>query len=434
MAFIFNPNPSEGDKQTNPDTGVEYIYSGGAWRALGAKIEDEFDTLDDRYIKLNGRSDVGDAYTIKGPGENPGATSTFHQIKDGKQYLYHIDTPQDSNTEWVANVSYVKSKTDDKMSKQGTQTINSDHWKIIQPNQDGNNRSFIDIYDGSMNLYNVADPTDGADGWAANKKYVQSHVDEKIAAIPDVDLSEYYKKTGGTITGSIAINRGEKPHPQFKITPNAGTTNFATNIYSLGDGDMRFRTSHTDNEEDHVGSHIVLHANGGSPETKIYNVVQTGDTGAVPKSYVDEKVASAGGGVPVGSIMMWINAIAPSGWLKLKGGSFDINAYPLLHAYLQQSDGYVSGKLPDWRGHYPGQIGDHLNGDVGIKLPQQTAKPSGGSPHSSSSFNNGENKTANKAGSSDFAGIRKGQVSIDSGWDEVTRPKTVAVHFIIKHD
>ena len=42
MAFIFNPNPSEGDKQTNPDTGVEYIYSGGAWRALGAKIEDEF--------------------------------------------------------------------------------------------------------------------------------------------------------------------------------------------------------------------------------------------------------------------------------------------------------------------------------------------------------------------------------------------------------
>ena len=319
MAFIFNPNPNEGDKQTNPDTGVEYIYSGGAWRALGPKIEDEFDTLDERYVKLNGRSDVGDGYTIKGPGES-GGTSTFHQIKDGKQYLYHVDTPQDSNTEWVANVSYVKSKTDDRMTKQGTQTVSSDHWKIIQPNQNSNNRTFVDIYDGSMNLYNVADPTDGADGWAANKKYV------------------------------------------------------------------------------------------------------------------DDKVAGSGGGVPVGSIMMWINSIAPSGWLKLKGGSFDINAYPLLHAYLQQSDGYVSGKLPDWRGHYPGQIGDHLNGDVGIKLPQQTAKPSGGSPRSSSSFNNGENKTANKAGSSDFAGIRKGQVSIDSGWDEVTRPKTVAVHFIIKHD
>jgi len=179
MAFIFVPNAdgsfTEGDKQTNPDTGVEYIYSDGAWRALGPKIEDEFDTLDDRYIKLNGRSDVGDAYTIKGPGETTGATSTFHQIKDGKQYLYHIDTPQDSNTEWVANVSYVKSKTDDKMSKQGTQNIHQDHWKIIQPNQDGNNRTFVDIYDGEMNLYNIADPTGGADGWATNKKYVKDN-------------------------------------------------------------------------------------------------------------------------------------------------------------------------------------------------------------------------------------------------------------------
>lgn len=53
MAFIFVPNAdgsfTEGDKQQNPDTGVEYIYDSGAWRALGPKIEDEFDTLDKRY-------------------------------------------------------------------------------------------------------------------------------------------------------------------------------------------------------------------------------------------------------------------------------------------------------------------------------------------------------------------------------------------------
>ena len=386
MAFIFVPNPdgsfTEGDKQTNPDTGVEYIYSSGAWRALGPKIEDEFDTLDDRYIKLNGRSDVGDAYTIKGPGETTGATSTFHQIKDGKQYLYHIDTPQDSNTEWVANVSYVKSKTDDRMTKQGTQTVSSDHWKIIQPNQDSNNRTFVDIYDGSMNLYNVADPTDGADGWATNKKYVKDN-----------------------------------------FVGNKGTQTLNSDSWNI---------RQTDSNDDNK-NFISIH----DGEMHLYHVADPtdgSDAWAANKKYVDDKVASSGGGVPVGSIMMWINAIAPSGWLKLKGGSFDINAYPLLHAYLQQSDGYVSGNLPDWRGHYPGQIGDHLNGDVGIKLPQQTAKPSGGSPRSSSSFNNGENKTANKAGSSDFAGIRKGQVSIDSGWDAVTRPKTVAVHFIIKHD
>ena len=50
MAFQFVPNAdgsfTEGDKQTNPETGVEYAYIDGAWRALGPKIEDEFDTLD----------------------------------------------------------------------------------------------------------------------------------------------------------------------------------------------------------------------------------------------------------------------------------------------------------------------------------------------------------------------------------------------------
>ena len=58
MAFIFVPNAdgsfTEGDKQTNPDTGVEYIYVDGAWRALGPKIEDEFDTLDERYVNKTG--------------------------------------------------------------------------------------------------------------------------------------------------------------------------------------------------------------------------------------------------------------------------------------------------------------------------------------------------------------------------------------------
>ena len=58
MAFTFVPNAdgtfTEGDRQTNLDTGVEYIYVDGAWRALGPKIEDEFPTLDDRYVNKTG--------------------------------------------------------------------------------------------------------------------------------------------------------------------------------------------------------------------------------------------------------------------------------------------------------------------------------------------------------------------------------------------
>ena len=59
MAFTFIEPFEEGDRQTNNDTGVEYIYLDGAWRALGPKIEDEFDTLDDRYVNKNGDQMTG---------------------------------------------------------------------------------------------------------------------------------------------------------------------------------------------------------------------------------------------------------------------------------------------------------------------------------------------------------------------------------------
>ena len=48
MAFQFVPPFEEGDKQTNDETGVEYIFSDGAWRPLGPKIEDQFDELDEQ--------------------------------------------------------------------------------------------------------------------------------------------------------------------------------------------------------------------------------------------------------------------------------------------------------------------------------------------------------------------------------------------------
>jgi hypothetical protein len=45
MAFQFVPPFEEGDKQTNDETGVEYIFTDGAWRPLGQKIENQFDEL-----------------------------------------------------------------------------------------------------------------------------------------------------------------------------------------------------------------------------------------------------------------------------------------------------------------------------------------------------------------------------------------------------
>ena len=63
MAFTFVPNAdgtfTEGDIQKNNDTGVEYIYIDGAWRALGPKIEDNFPELDDRYVNKTGDEMTG---------------------------------------------------------------------------------------------------------------------------------------------------------------------------------------------------------------------------------------------------------------------------------------------------------------------------------------------------------------------------------------
>lgn len=174
----------------------------------------------------------------------------------------------------------------------------------------------------------------------------------------------------------------------------------------------------------------LIHSKSG--ELGLYNLkTPTESHHAVNKEYCD-----AAAGVPVGSIMMWINSAAPTGWLKLKGGSFSTSTYPLLHAYLQNTAGYVAGTLPDWRGHYPGQLGDHLNGDVGILLPQQTAKPSGGSPYEDSYRANSTNTKVDRGYNGEDCLINKDKtkVTIGSGWDSVTRPKTVAVHFIIKHD
>ena len=240
----------------------------------------------------------------------------------------------------------------------------------------------------------------------------------------------YLPLAGGTLTAPLTFKRGDKDSIQYKISPNSGS-DFATNIYSLGNGQMRLRTSHTNDEGDHVGSHIVLDPNDGVPTTKIYHVATpTTPTMAANKEYVD----GHSGGVPVGAIMMWINGAAPAGWFKCKGGDFDISRYPLLHAYLQLSDGYVSGKLPDWRGHYPGQLGDHLNGDVGVKLGQRTAIPNAGAPYPSTSIPNGASRTFNGAGGTSAYSNGTARPAITEGWDDVTRPKTVAVHFIIKHD
>ena len=263
---------------------------------------------------------------------------------------------------------------------------------------------------------------------------------EETASKEYVD-NNFLPLSGGELSGTLKLKKGsEKTHPQWKISPNGGT-DYATNIYSL-EGPMRFRTSKSGNEGEHVGSHIVLDpdvAGGGADQTtKIYKVPMPNQPDmAASKAYVDQEVASVGGGgggVPVGSIMIWLNSTVPDGWFKLQGGGFNVNTYPQLHAYLQGTSGYTSGKLPSWGGHYPGEYGDHLAYSLGSKQGAKTAKPSAGTPRSSASIPDGSTRGFNGAGGTNAYSNGHSKVSIDENWDSTTRPKTVVVHYIIKHD
>ena len=78
------------------------------------------------------------------------------------------------------------------LTKNGAQQLYETTWRVRQPKQDGDLRSFVTIYDGSMNLYHVADPTTGDDGWAATKGYADKHL----------------KLTGGSLKGNLILESG----------------------------------------------------------------------------------------------------------------------------------------------------------------------------------------------------------------------------------
>ena len=232
--------------------------------------------------------------------------------------------------------------------------------------------------------------------------------------------------------------RGTGKLQQFKISPN-GNTDYATNIYSLNNGEMRFRTSHTNKEGDNVGSHIILKANSGVPQTKIYNVVTpTSPSMAANKAYVDAQ--TGGGGVPIGTVVMWLAPNPPDGWLICDGSSFDIKEYAALHTHLNTIYNYTTGKTPDFRGLYPGGAGSAHNNQLtvgsaaraNVYFSQRTAQPNGGPPTSNSSRPTGNVRTFAASGNTNAYSDGISKVSISEGWDAVTRPPTLSVHFIIK--
>ena len=75
------------------------------WRALGPKIENEFDTLDDRYVRLNATS-VVDLYRLRGPNAAGTGLSSFKIVV--MVNIGYTNTLAEDNAGWAASVQTFK--------------------------------------------------------------------------------------------------------------------------------------------------------------------------------------------------------------------------------------------------------------------------------------------------------------------------------------
>ena len=69
-------------------------------------------------------------------------------------------------------------------------------------------------------------------------------------------------------------------------------------------------------------------------------------TDAATKAYVDSNSSGSSSSVPIGTILMWSNASAPTGYLLCDGASYNTTTYNSLYTVLGTS--YV----PDFRGYF----------------------------------------------------------------------------------
>ena len=190
MAFQFVPNAdgsfTEGDKQTNTETGVEYIFTGGAWRALGPKIEDEFDTLDERYVNKDGDTMTG--HLTIGNSRNFAMKKADGSIQfemrpnvNAADYFTNIYSYSAGGMRFRVSTGQSTAPYDTMISLTGeTQTIGSTNYR------------------GTAYINRVRTPTNP--DHAANKWYVDE-------AVGNTDLSEYLPLAGGTMTGRLTIEQ-----------------------------------------------------------------------------------------------------------------------------------------------------------------------------------------------------------------------------------
>ena len=231
MAFQFIPPFEEGDKQTNPETGIEYIFTDGAWRPLGPRIENQFDELDQRYVQKAGDTIHGKLEFDHGD-DTPANLIIRPNVSDVSTSVYQL------------NGGALRFRS---LPAEDTSDGSTTHIAMGKNDVDGSPETYI---------YHLQDPQDEL--WATNKRYV----DEQIE---NISLSEeYLPLSGGDLTGNFGTKASGKHFSlaktngdvQFRIDPNS--SDFFTNIYSYSNGGMRFRVVKGQSTLDGYGTSLVL--------------------------------------------------------------------------------------------------------------------------------------------------------------------------------
>ena len=175
------------------------------------------DGLDEQNVKLGAVNDVSVGFRIKNSGNTLISAAT-----EGELGLYHVKDPSDGNESWAANKGYVD---DNFINIAGQTDLDSQVFKIRQPNSEGAFRSFINIHNGDMNLYNVVDPSGaGHERWAATKGYVddQAVVNKEYAEghFAEKSHTHDYKKAALWKAVSPSTAAGDLQEGEFFVADN----------------------------------------------------------------------------------------------------------------------------------------------------------------------------------------------------------------------
>lgn len=336
------PDPSITPDYVTSD-GAQYYYDSvdGKWIPSGfvdpvlpnINYDDQqTDTIDDRYANVLGETLTGHLNVLE-PVEDLNAVSKGYVDNvttgdylehDGDTMKGYLEVPIPSEENQVVNIEYLNSNGDDKVWKTG------------------------DEMTGTLSF--ESDPTEP----------------EPVVYKFNPSIVELTERPGSSVTTTLDLGTDKFYINTFVELKDTGEFTFSSPVL--------FTYSFIVEDSNVFNLNNLLEVHRGTEDHITYGGPISFNTEIITKEYVDNIYKSLVYVVPIGTIFFWISRNSvPEGYFELNGASFDINAYPELHTYLQGTDGYSNGRLPDFKDRFACHLGDPNDGVPGEKLDSTNA-------------------------------------------------------------